>query len=567
MNQNKTSLICILLIFTLVFWVGISVGIADESDQPIVDSDEATLNSIYNNMTVEELEQASIVLQDILNEKRVGSAKLTFEENKISIPLKKTQTLKLQCDYREITSKTKIVYESTNEEVATVKAGKLTAIGAGTAQIKATATFEDGGTLSAECTVFVYVPVQSVKINEKSSLLMIGSEEAFQQTQLHCVVAPENAYFQSVIWTSSDENIATVDENGNVTAVSLGNAVITAKSTDLSFSKTASCKITVTQAAQRITLSQDETTLYPKDSITLKATVFPENAGNKKVDWKSSDETIVTVSPKGKLTAISPGKAQIICTAQDGSNTTQTCNVTVIQIVEDVSISAPQTYIRMIGEQILDDVQLTYTISPKHANYTTVTWSSSNEEIVTVDDQGNLTAHAGGEAVITAKTSDPKSKAMAECTITVEAVPEIGFTKDIIAEYLPRHWIKSERSDSNYHFYIDVPWNPYVGRWYLSNIYIGSSYAKLNVGFKTPRTEDIPSFAARHYFEQAAEFVKAVLSAAGVKEMPDDEAIADLVYEPSFSIGGFSFSVDISLDYPTHRSEGIKLFTLTAKRE
>ena len=261
MNQNKTSLICILLIFTLVFWVGISVGIADESDQPIVDSDEATLNSIYNNMTVEELEQASIVLQDILNEKRVGSAKLTFEENKISIPLKKTQTLKLQCDYREITSKTKIVYESTNEEVATVKAGKLTAIGAGTAQIKATATFEDGGTLSAECTVFVYVPVQSVKINEKSSLLMIGSEEAFQQTQLHCVVAPENAYFQSVIWTSSDENVATVDENGNVTAVSLGNAVITAKSTDLSFSKTASCKITVTQAAQRITLSQDEATL------------------------------------------------------------------------------------------------------------------------------------------------------------------------------------------------------------------------------------------------------------------------------------------------------------------
>ena len=83
MNQNKTSLICILLIFTLVFWVGTSVGIADESDQPIVDSDEATLNSIYNNMTVEELEQASIVLQDILNEKRVGSAKLTFEEKYI----------------------------------------------------------------------------------------------------------------------------------------------------------------------------------------------------------------------------------------------------------------------------------------------------------------------------------------------------------------------------------------------------------------------------------------------------------------------------------------------------
>ena len=139
-------------------------------------------------------------------------------------------------------------------------------------------------------------------------------------------VAPEDAGNKDVTWTSSDPGIAKV-ENGTVTAVAPGEATITVTTNDAG--RTASCKVTVTRAVTAITLEPAEVPLFAGDSTTLKATVAPEDATNKTLNWTSSDDKIATVDQTGKVTAKAPGTANITAAATDGSGVTATCKVTV----------------------------------------------------------------------------------------------------------------------------------------------------------------------------------------------------------------------------------------------
>ncbi|MBO7317572.1 MAG: Ig domain-containing protein, partial [Bacteroidales bacterium] len=140
----------------------------------------------------------------------------------------------------------------------------------------------------------------------------------------------DNATNKVVTWTSSDNEVATVDENGNVTAVSIGTATITATTTDGS-DLSASCIVTVLPIlATAIELDQDAVSIIAEKSTTLTATVLPGNTTNKAVVWSTSDENIATVED-GVVTAISVGTATITATTTDGSNLSATCEVTVEQ--------------------------------------------------------------------------------------------------------------------------------------------------------------------------------------------------------------------------------------------
>ena len=155
--------------------------------------------------------------------------------------------------------------------------------------------------------------------------LTITAETPAPTSPLKAIVAPADASDRNVTWTSDDPGIAKV-ENGTVTAVAPGQTTITATTSD--GNRTATCTVTVTRAVTAITLEPTEVPLFAGDSTTLKATVAPEDATNKTLNWTSSDDKIATVDQTGKVTAKAPGTATITA-ATDGSGVTATCKVTV----------------------------------------------------------------------------------------------------------------------------------------------------------------------------------------------------------------------------------------------
>ena len=231
-----------------------------------------------------------------------------------------------------------IAWSTSDSSVAVVENGVVRIAGYGSAKI--TATTLDGG-YRAECTITVPVPVSGVLIGCSTMSVTAGSTFALQ-----AAVLPVDASNKNVSWSSSDEAVATVDENGNVTAVSAGEAVITVTTEEGGFADT--CSVTVKAAgdvsggdvsggdvsggdvpgsdAESISLDTTEKALKPGESFELKATILPEDADTS-VTWFSSD-TNVAVVKDGMVTAVGVGEAVIVVTTVKGG-LAATCKVTV----------------------------------------------------------------------------------------------------------------------------------------------------------------------------------------------------------------------------------------------
>ena len=170
------------------------------------------------------------------------------------------------------------------------------------------------------------VPVSAITINSTEIKATIGSDPV----QLTVTVAPDNATNKLVVWTTSDEAVASVSNQGLVTLKAIGEAVITATAADGS-NITATCKVTVEPiVVSAITLSAESLSLRPGDTSQLTATIKPSDASNKAVTWSSSNTAVATVSADGIVTAVAGGTAVITVKAADGSEISVTCNVTVV---------------------------------------------------------------------------------------------------------------------------------------------------------------------------------------------------------------------------------------------
>ncbi len=167
------------------------------------------------------------------------------------------------------------------------------------------------------------MPVAEITLSSTSMDLLIG-----QTGQLTAIVLPDNATYRGLIWTSSDESVATVDVTGKVTAVSIGTVSITAHSADTK--KSAVCEVTVLQKAESITLDRTSLEMCVGDApVILTATVFPNVYTMKSLSWSSENASIATVDTFGKVTAVSSGSTKIYAMANDGSNVSATCSVRV----------------------------------------------------------------------------------------------------------------------------------------------------------------------------------------------------------------------------------------------
>jgi uncharacterized protein YjdB len=223
-----------------------------------------------------------------------------------------------------------VIWHSTNTNVATVSVdGIASFVGAGNATIVAR-TVE--GDFLATCSATVTVACTGISLNKNSTTGVLGSSETLIAT-----VLPANASNRNVIWTSSDNIVATVSNNGKVNFTGPGNAVITAKAEDGDFS--AACNVTVTANVIAVTL--DETELVRRvgsPALTLIATISPSYATNKNISWTTSNSSVATVY-YGVVDFVGEGNADITVTTEDG-NKTATCNVIVSNLLAIDNVDA-----------------------------------------------------------------------------------------------------------------------------------------------------------------------------------------------------------------------------------
>ena len=231
-----------------------------------------------------------------------------------------SQTLQWQFSHAT-TPAAEITFASSDNNVAMVDFnGKVTAMGVGNATITATTNY--GTTATCEVTVNPILAT-SVTLDKPSLNIPVGSTQTLKAT-----VLPTAATDKSVTWTSSDENVATVDANGKVTAKAIGVATVTAMTNDGS-DLSAECAVTVSAVKPlAMTLDLTETELHVGESVRLTASVMPA-AASQRVRWSSSDPTVAKVVG-GTVYALEWGECVITATSLDDATVTADCIVMVL---------------------------------------------------------------------------------------------------------------------------------------------------------------------------------------------------------------------------------------------
>lgn len=319
-----------------------------------------------------------------------------------------------------------IIWKSSSNKIATVSnSGLVRAVSTGKATITATTT--DGTEISASCEVSVTTPVVSVKLNKTSETLKVGESFLLQTT---CI--PTNADNTIIQWSSSNNSVATVT-NGNVLALEIGEATITATSVN---GKEARCVIQVIETpVSSVTLDKTCLKIDVGNELTLNVTVLPVTATNKNVQWKSSNSKIVTVA-NGRIKAITPGEASITVSSTDGTNLSATCKV----FVNDIPVSSITLDKENCDLLIGDKESLAVIVMPENATHKNIVWSSSNEAVATITN-GIIEAIGAGTAIIKAATTDG-TNITSSCCVNVnkheqnilwnQSIPSIAYGSEIL---------------------------------------------------------------------------------------------------------------------------------------
>lgn len=323
--------------------------------------------------------------------------------SKVTLGVGKTKTLVPKFT-PEKPSNTNVKWRSSNKSVATVSSsGKITAVSTGTATI--TCTTEDGG-FKAKCTVTVVIPVESIELNKTDVKLVVG-----KRTQLKPTLLPIDATDRSYKWSSSDPKIARISENGYITAASAGVATITVTASN---GVKATCKVTCLQNVTGVELPKSEIKLYVTERRMLRYNVLPEDATNKAVRFKSSDNSVVKVSSNGRMTALKRGIATITVTTEDGGFKAK-CTVTVTKKIDVTGLSVNVTQVKMkTGEKVYPE----WRVLPENASEKGIIWASSDKSVATVaSGSGRIWAKGPGKATIVGTSADGGFKKEIEVTV------------------------------------------------------------------------------------------------------------------------------------------------------
>lgn len=253
----------------------------------------------------------------------------------------------------------------------------------------------------------VSIPVSSISLN-KTSLKLYEST----QGQLTATVGPSDASDKTVTWSSENPAVATVDQAGRVTAVAEGTTTIYA----VAGRKQASSSVTV--VIPSIELNTTSLKLDKGYTRYLTATVSPSDVFDKTVTWSSENSAVATVNQSGRVTAVAEGTTTIYAIV---GRKQVSCSVSVIIPVSSIALN--MTSLKLYKGT---KGQLTATVSPSDATDRTVTWSSGDPAIASVDETGLVTAVSEGSTIIYAQ-SDRRG---ASCAVTVRPTEEYGYYVD-----------------------------------------------------------------------------------------------------------------------------------------
>jgi len=339
---------------------------------------------------------------------------ISLNKSSVSILVGTSETLTKTIKPSNATN-TDATWTSTNTSVATVDStGKVTAKKVGTAIITVSSS---GYNATCKVTVIDTVSLKNISIN-KSSLII---KEKGAET-LRISYSPSNATNKKVTWRSSNTNIATVDSSGKVTGIQPGTATITAISNDGGY--VATCKVTVEEISKKVTsvsLDKKEIKISIGEKSTLKVTVNPDYAENKKITWSSSDEKIATVE-NGTITAIAPGTAEIKVVTED-ENKEAICKVTVISPpIKSISFSETEKTVYLDSE-----TELTTISEPVNSAIENPIWTSSDESVATVEN-GVVKALALGQTTITISNEDKTVTASINITVVNKPKEKLSIT-------------------------------------------------------------------------------------------------------------------------------------------
>ena len=324
---------------------------------------------------------------------RAAPSEITLDKS--SVTLGAGEKLTLEAFITNGSASDSIIWTSSDESIVTVNEGKLTAVKSGTA----TVTVQTFNGKKAVCEVKVKKAPSELILTQTKRI--VGAGEVFT---LGAITDRGSAY--SIIWSTKSTDIISV-QNGTVTALQQGTAVVTAKTYN---GLTATCAVIVRNSPEYISLSEQAVTLGEGESFELSA-VLDKSTASSVLKWTSSSPETVSVID-GELTALSQGTAYITVSTYNGM--TANCTVTVKAAPEKVYISSPRDTIGMN-----EKLQITAMLSSESASH--LEWSSSNEDILTVKQDGTVITSGEGSAVVTVRAFNGASDS---CTITVMSAPE-----------------------------------------------------------------------------------------------------------------------------------------------
>lgn len=255
------------------------------------------------------------------DEVEVQIDEIVLDVTELIIPIGESKTIQYTILPADVN--VSVIWSSDNTLIAIVDDyGKVTGVKIGETNIKATV-----GDKTVTCKVKV-VPEQ---VHVESISLNVNEISVTEDFVLTATIYPENASNKTIIWTSSNEEVAIVDQEGNVTILSAGETIITATSED--GEKKATCRVIVEPSnVTGVVLDVENLYLILNETATLQATIIPAHASNKNMTWSSDNASVATVDNTGKVTAVSVGDAVITVKTEDGDFTAN-CNISVSKAI------------------------------------------------------------------------------------------------------------------------------------------------------------------------------------------------------------------------------------------
>ena len=271
-------------------------------------------------------------------------------------------------------------------------------------------------------------PVEEEPVTIRLNKTLISSLPVGSTQTLTATIAPEGAKV-TVVWSSEDDAVAVVNENGEVTGVAPGTTVISARAEE----SVATCKVTVTEVKPTaIKLSAATLKLAVEEQQVLEVVLTPSNAVADDLTWSSSDDKVAVVDQSGTVTAVAEGKATITVKC-NGGNLAAICQVEVVSKEEEVKVTSIALEPASLSLEEGQKGTLNVVVTPANAVVEDLQWETSDAEVASIS-AGEVTAMKAGKAVITAKCNAGALSATCQITVTEKAVtpPDEDAVKSVV---------------------------------------------------------------------------------------------------------------------------------------